>query len=137
MQEASFLALALAYPVAMRRAHSRLIQGDAWRADLERSDIWVAERDGAILGSAGWIAAGEPVVARIRKVFVHPSAAVQGLGSRLTRAAEARSGAARFVLRANLDGVPLYRSLGYVPEHEDVMELPEGPPMPVVMMRRG
>jgi putative acetyltransferase len=138
MQDASFLALALSYPGAMRRAHSRLIWGEGWLEDLRRSDIWVAEgAGGAILGSAGWIATGEPGVARVRKVFVHPTAARQGLGTALTRAAEARSGAARIVLRANLDGVPLYRRLGYAAEREGTMELPEGPPMPVLFMARG
>ncbi len=76
-------------------------------------------------------------MARVRKVFVHPAAARRGLGTALTRAAEARSDAARFVLRANLDGVPLYRRLGYVVAREGAMELPEGPPMPVVFMARG
>lgn len=138
MQDASFLALAISYPMGVRRAHSRLIWGDGWLDDLRRSDIWVAEgAGGAILGSAGWIATGEPGEARIRKVFVHPSAARRGLGTALTRAAERRTGGRRFVLRANLDGVPLYRRLGYAAEREGVMELPEGPPLPVLFMARG
>ncbi len=138
MQDASFLALATSYPEAMRRAHSKLIWGAEWLGDLRRSDIWVAEgAGGAILGSAGWIATAEPGVARLRKVFVHPAAARQGLGTALTRAAEARSGAARFVLRASLDGVPLYRRLGYDAEREGLMELAEGPHMPVLFMARG
>lgn len=138
MQDESFLALALAYPAATRRAHSRLIQGEEWLADLRRSDVWVAEGEGgAVLGSAGWLATGEPGEARVRKVFVHPSAARRGLGTALVRAAEARAGAGRFVLRAYLDAVPLYAALGYVPEREGTMDLPEGPPMRVLFMRRG
>ena len=44
---------------------------------------------GALLGSAGWLGQGEGV-GRIRKVFVHPSAARRGLATRLVRAAEDR-----------------------------------------------
>lgn len=136
LHDASFAALGAAYDDAHKRAHAALVAAPDYAADVARSDLWVAERDGALLGSAGWIAAGDGV-ARIRKVFVHPDAARQGVATALVRAAEERSGARRFVLRAYLDAVPLYRKLGYAEDAPGVMDLPGGGAMPVLFMRKG
>lgn len=136
LHDASFAALATAYGAAIGAAHAALVAAPDYAADVLRSDVWVAERDGVLLGSAGWIAT-EDGAARIRKVFVHPGAARQGVASALVRAAEARSGAARFVLRAYLNAVPLYERLGYVADRPGMMELPGGAAMPVLFMRKG
>lgn len=72
---------------------------------------------GEIVGAAGWSRDLEqPETARIRKVFVHPRCARQGIGSRLVQDAETRAtavGFPRLCVRASLNAVPFYRSLGY------------------------
>jgi putative acetyltransferase len=135
LHDASFAGLARAYDARVAAAHAALVAEPGYVEDVLRSDVWVAEREGRLLGSAGWLA--QDGAARIRKVFIHPDAARQGLATRLVRAAEARSGATRFVLRAYLDAVPLYRRLSYVEDRPGAMELPGGVSMPVLFMRKG
>lgn len=139
MQSASFAALATAYPAALAPAYDAMLREPGYAAEVAESDVWVAEAEGAILGSAGWLGQGDGV-GRIRKVFVHPAAARQGLATRLVRAAEERArgaGCARFVLRAYLNAVPFYESLGYAPDRPGERPLPGGLSMPVLFMRRG
>ena len=90
---------------------------------LSGNDLWLAvDPAGAIVGSAGWGAmAAEAGYAaprgRIRKVFVEPALAGQGLGRVLVEAAQARAVAAGcrgFMVRANLNAVPFYQRLGYL-----------------------
>jgi GNAT superfamily N-acetyltransferase len=135
LHDASFAALARAYDAATAAAHAALVAEPDYEVDVMRSDVWVAERERTLLGSAGWIPTEG--AARIRKVFVHPGAARQGVATALVRAAEQRSGATRFVLRAYLDAVPLYERLGYVADRPGTMELPGGLAMPVLFMRKG
>lgn len=134
LYDASFAGLALAYDARVAAAHAQLVSAPDYAADVDRSDVWVMETAGRLLGSAGWLLQGDG--ARIRKVFIHPDAARQGLASRLVRAAEARSGRRHFVLRAYLDAVPLYRRLGYVDDRAGSMALPGGLSMPVLFMRK-
>lgn len=96
---------------------------------------FVAEMQGAIVGSGGWSRRTKllqvrdddtglegdlfhppPGKAAIRAVFVHPEMAGRGLGRLLVRAAEAaarKNGHDAFEIAATLTGVPLYRKLGY------------------------
>ena len=139
LHAASFAALATAYPPGLVPPYLAMLLAPDYAPEVLASDPWVAERDGALLGSAGWAgqANGE---ARIRKVFVHPSAARQGLATQLVRAAEDRARAAghrRFVLRAYLNAVPFYESLGYRADRPGERPLPGGLSMPVMFMRKG
>jgi putative acetyltransferase len=135
LHDASFAGLARAYDARVAAARAALVAEPGYVEDVLRSDVWVAEREGRLLGSAGWLA--QDGAARIRKVFIHPDAARQGLATRLVRAAEARSGATRFVLRAYLDAIPLYCRLGYVEEQRGWMNLSGGLRMPVIFMAKG
>lgn len=99
-------------------AHQALIADPAYDVDLARSHLTLAiAADGAIVATAGWIEVPEAAdTARIRKVFVHPLMARRGLATRLVRHAEREAAAAgrpRLIVRANLNAVPLYESLGY------------------------
>ena len=147
MQSASFAALATAYPPSLAPAYDAMLREAGYAAEVAESDVWVAEGEGGILGSAGWLRqedgsgeTGAGGLGRIRKVFVHPAAARQGLATRLVRAAEERAraaGCARFMLRAYLNAVPFYGTLGYVPDRPGERALPGGLSMPVLFMRKG
>ncbi|MFL1462308.1 GNAT family N-acetyltransferase [Roseococcus sp. DSY-14] len=135
LHDASFDALGAAYGAAVKAAHAALVAEPAYAEEVARCDPWVAEGpDGRLLASAGWCE--QEGRCRIRKVFVHPDAARQGFATRLVRAAEERSGLARFTLRAYLDAVPLYGKLGYRAVAPARMALPGGLSMPVLMMER-
>jgi putative acetyltransferase len=122
-------------------AHVATIQAADYERDLQRSHLVLAwGADGALLGTAGWLAvADEPATARIRKVFVDPGAARRGLATRLVADAEARARAAghrRFVVRANVNAVRLYLKLGYAPVRAGTMEVAGGVMLPVVFMEK-
>lgn len=135
----SFTALATAYPPDIAPAYRAMLEAPDYPPEVLGSDMWVAEAAGRLLGSAGWGSQGDGV-ARIRKVFTHPQAARQGVASRLVRAAEERARAAghdRFVLRAYLNAVPFYESLGYRADRPGERPLGPGLSMPVLFMRKG
>ncbi|MGH6618210.1 MAG: GNAT family N-acetyltransferase [Alphaproteobacteria bacterium] len=96
---------------------------------------FVAEIQGAIVGSGGWSRRTKLLAVRdddtglesdllhpphgkaaIRAVFVHPEMAGRGIGRLLVRAAESdarKKGHEAFEIAATLTGVPLYRKLDY------------------------
>ena len=142
LHAASFRALAAdKHDEAQIRAHEALIRAPEYAADLEASHLCLAcEADGRLAGTAGWIAAADrPGFARIRKVFIRPDLARQGLATALVRDAEARAraaGFARLMVRANVNAAPLYARLGYVAVREGAMATPAGIDLPVVFMER-
>lgn len=78
----------------------------------------VAEREGVLVGGAGWEGAGGSGVATIRAVFVHPSVHGRGIGAALVSAIERDillHGFERLVVPAALNAVGFYERLGYVP----------------------
>ncbi|WP_458094678.1 GNAT family N-acetyltransferase [Roseomonas sp. WA12] len=139
LHAASFAALGTtAYPASLVPAYTTMLHAPDYPPEVLASDIWVAVHDETLLGSGGWLPQPDGT-ARIRKVFVHPDAARQGLATRLVRAAEDRARAAghsRFVLRAYLGAVPLYESLGYRADRPGERALAAGVSMPVLFMRK-
>jgi GNAT superfamily N-acetyltransferase len=139
----AFAALAASHhDAAQIAAHLALIEAEAYEADLAQSHVMLAVNGaGEILGSAGWLGLSDrPDTARIRKVFIDPALARQGLASALVRLAEAeaaRAGRPRLVVRANINAVPLYLKLGYEPVEPGQMEAPGGVMLPVLFMRKG
>ena len=76
---------------------------------------------------------------RIRAFFVAPSAARQGLGSRLMRHCEQQAAAAGFTtleLAATMPGVPLYLASGFVVTEPFEVQLPGGIAVPLARMRK-
>jgi putative acetyltransferase len=138
----SFAALAAdRHSASQISAHTRLIESPEYEDDLMRSHLVLAlSPAGEVVASAGWIAVPEAAgTARIRKIFVHPSLARQGLATRLVEDAEHRARAAghsRLTVRANLNAVPLYLKLGYRPTGDGVMATPDGVDLPVVFMAK-
>jgi ribosomal protein S18 acetylase RimI-like enzyme len=88
------------------------------RAGSDRERLWLAERDGRLVGCVAVVAAG-PQTAQLRWFLVDPSARGAGLGKRLLREAVAFSrhrGYARIILwtvRALEAAAHLYRSAGF------------------------
>lgn len=136
----AFAALAASHHSAAEiLAHTRLTEAPDYIADLSESHLILALKPcGEIVASAGWIGvAEEPGVARVRKVFVHPSLARRGLASFLVRDAERRATAAgytKMIVRANLNAVPLYAKLGYRPLRSGSMATLSGVALPVLFM---
>jgi GNAT superfamily N-acetyltransferase len=137
----SFAGLAGAeHTPAQIAGHLALIADEAYADELGRCHVGLALDGVRIVATAGWIETTERIAtARIRKVFVDPSMARRGLGSRMVRRAESealRAGYRRLIVRANLNAVPLYEALGYVATAEALMPVPGGVELPVVMMEK-
>lgn len=122
-------------------AHVRAIQHPAYRDELLVNNLLCAigPRD-RILGTAGWRAQPDREdTARIRKVFVDPALARQGLGSRLVRAVEDRAravGFMHFYVRANMNAVAFYKRLGYSEIEQGTMPVGNGVTLPVMYMEK-
>jgi putative acetyltransferase len=124
--------------LAASRAHAA---APAFADELRRINLMLAvDRSGGVLGAAGWSAhEGEPMTARIRKVFVHPERAQQGLGTTLVLDAERRAAAAgyaQFAVRSSLNAVSFYRRLGYRSVESQSVPRPGDVRLPVTLMRK-
>ncbi len=97
--------------------------------------------DGALVATAGWCRVpDDAAVARLRKVFVAPDRAGQGLGRRMVEAAEGAARAAgfhRFRVRANANAEAFYARLGYRPVRREDMPTAGGIALPTVIMVKG
>lgn len=81
----------------------------------------------------------ETDAARIRAIFVHPSWARRGMGSRILAVCEtaaAACGFKRLEMASTLTGVPLYQRRGYVAVSRDQIPLANGVSLPVVLMEK-
>jgi GNAT superfamily N-acetyltransferase len=81
----------------------------------------------------------ETDAAKIRAIFVHPSWARRGIGSKILAVCEtaaAASGFTRFEMGSTLTGVPLYRLRGYVEQSRRDIALPNGALLPIVVMEK-
>ena len=137
----SFAGLAGAqHSAAQIAGHLALIADEPYADDLRRCHIGLALDGGRIVATSGWIEVPEQAsTARIRKVFVDPTMARRGLGSRMVRRAEddaRRAGHRRLIVRANLNAVPLYETLGYFAAGDARMAVPGGLDLPVLMMEK-
>lgn len=142
LHKASFAALAQdSHTPEQIAAHLGLIDREDYAADLGRSHLLVMENGAELAATSGWLAhESEPATARIRKVFVRPDLARQGVGKYMVMTAEkiaASNGYRRFFVRANVNAVPLYRALGYRPVDQGEMPAAGGVVLPVVFMRKG
>jgi N-acetylglutamate synthase-like GNAT family acetyltransferase len=124
---------------------------------VDDQTYFVAELDGTLAGCGGWSRrntlyggdqrpVGEASVldptrdaARIRALFVAPSATRRGVGRMLldecARAARS-AGFHSLTLMATLPGVPFYRALGFIAAEDVVDTLPDGTPLRFVRMSR-
>ncbi|MDH3662630.1 MAG: GNAT family N-acetyltransferase [Alphaproteobacteria bacterium] len=84
---------------------------------LDGGTFFVAERDGGLIGVAGWVAdSREADCAWPRYVFVSPAAAGGGTGRKLMQTVEQSvhaAGRTRLKLWASLNAVGFYERLGY------------------------
>jgi len=70
---------------------SRILGAFVAEFDSAREDGWVAERGGAIVGSIFLMKSDDPKVAKLRLLYVEPSARGAGLGQRLVATCIARA----------------------------------------------
>lgn len=70
---------------------SRILGAFVTEFDSLKEDGWVAERGGAIVGSIFLMKSGDPTVAKLRLLYVEPSARGAGLGRRLVETCIARA----------------------------------------------
>jgi len=105
----------------------------AWSMSAGGETVFVAESAGRILGYAA-LREGE-----VTALFVLPSAARRGLGSRLLGRVERearRRGATRLVVRASRNGLPFYRALGFAGSRAIRVPLPGGGALRAVLLVR-
>ncbi|HSN92489.1 MAG TPA: GNAT family N-acetyltransferase [Anaeromyxobacteraceae bacterium] len=105
----------------------------AWAMSAGGETVFVAESGGRILGYAG-LREGE-----VTALFVLPSAAGRGLGSRLLGRVERqarRRGLRRLAVRASRNGAPFYRARGYAGSRSIRVPLPGGGALPAVLLAR-
>ena len=122
-------------------AQLALIRSPDYAGELLGANLALAvDGGGRIVATGGWQPMpSRPGTARIRKIFVEPALARQGLGRLMVSDAEARarrSGFNDFYVRANLNAVPLYQALGYREIAEGLMALDGGVSLPVVFMEK-
>ena len=70
---------------------SRILGAFIAEFDAAREDGWVAERGGAVVGSIFLMKSDDPAVAKLRLLYVEPSARGAGVGRRLVAACIARA----------------------------------------------
>jgi DNA-binding MarR family transcriptional regulator/N-acetylglutamate synthase-like GNAT family acetyltransferase len=70
---------------------SRILGAFVAEFDASREDSWVAERDGAIVGSIFLMKSDDPAIAKLRLLYVEPSVRGTGVGRRLVATCIARA----------------------------------------------
>jgi DNA-binding MarR family transcriptional regulator/N-acetylglutamate synthase-like GNAT family acetyltransferase len=70
---------------------SRILGAFVAEFDPSREDSWVAERDGAVVGSIFLMKSDDPAIAKLRLLYVEPSVRGTGVGRRLAATCIARA----------------------------------------------
>ncbi len=122
-------------------AYLRSMAADGYADELLANNLTLAETPhDRLAGTAGWcLLEDAPETVRIRKVFVAPDLAGQGLGRLLVREVERqalRGGFRHAFVRANANAVAFYEALGYHPVGHGVMPVAEGVGLAVSYMRK-
>jgi predicted N-acetyltransferase YhbS len=91
---------------------------DDWRVFLDRGGAFVAEENGAIVGTVAWLPFGEEFT-WLSMMLVDPAARRSGIGTRLMEAClDAIGDGACVRLDATPFGEPMYRRFGFVDEYQ-------------------
>lgn len=121
---------------AQMKAHIALMDAPEYIKAILDNNLLLLWDGPTLCGTAGWCAVAEDKdIARIRKVFIHPDRAGQGLGRYLVTAAERASGQKKFMVRSNANAESFYQRLGYRSIRRGVMLTPDAD-LPVVFMEK-
>lgn len=99
-------------PMDMESVHGLLESAGLPSRGLERTEGWVAEEEGQVIGHVALECTGDAAV--LRSLAVAPSAQGRGVARRLMDLAEGQAGARVLVLRTRTIG-PWAERRGYVP----------------------
>ncbi len=122
-------------------AYLRSMAADSYADELLANNLTLAEtpRD-SLIGTAGWCLLDDaPDTVRIRKVFVAPDLAGQGLGGLLVREVERQAlggGFRHAFVRANDNAFGFYEALGYRSVGYGAMPVGDGVGLAVTYMRK-
>jgi len=116
------------------------VAAEAYAAELAESHLWLLCAGERLCATAGWMPHAErPGTARLRKVFVTPELRRLGLATFMVNHVEEcahAEGFGDYFVRANVNAVPLYESLGYSPIGSGRMPVTRTVALPVVFMSR-
>jgi GNAT superfamily N-acetyltransferase len=135
----AFHAVMMAAGMDPRSSWSRTrVEDVAW--SLEQGGGFLAWNGAEAVGCVGWRPGG-PRTLTLNKLATRPDVRGQGLGAALVRAVEdvaARDSYARILLAVsqyNLEVLPFYERLGYVPTAEKYAHANPASPPPVVLVK--
>ena len=122
-------------------AYLRSMAADGYADELLANNLTLAETAAnRLVGTAGWCPLDDaPDTVRIRKVFVAPDLAGQGLGRQLVQEVERQARSLGFrhaFVRANANAVGFYEALGYAAEGQGAMPVGDGVGLAVTYMRK-
>lgn len=126
------------YSVDQLLAEEEAVRNPGYLNELLAINLTLAVRGHEIVGSAGWNQ-HDAETARVRKVFVHPSHAGQGVGGRLLIQVESEFlnlGFRRVICRASMNAISFYEKNGFSKIEQNSMDLGNGITIPVMMMQK-
>ncbi|MBW3661260.1 MAG: GNAT family N-acetyltransferase [Gemmatimonadetes bacterium] len=108
---------------------------EGWIEPEELPNVWVAQIGVSLVGFAEL----DPQAGEVRMVFVEPTVADRGIGTRLLRRVEreaADRGIDRLSLRSSLNAVPFFERFGYEIRSERESRMTDGTILRIVDMEK-
>jgi GNAT superfamily N-acetyltransferase len=117
-----------------------MIYAPDYTGSLQCQDLQIADHDGRIIGTAGWVPADDSgATARIVSVYVSPLFGRLGVGSRLVATVEQKARAAGFrgfAVRSFPATTGFFEAVGYSRSSQGIQAIGTENGIPVVFMRK-